>query len=152
MPALPPLDSWLWSKTDLGYSASAGNPGPLLIVSALLTSSPLSLVKGTTVDKPCGYHFFVPPTVIPISVGFVCTSCVCLVTQSWPTLCDPMDRSPPGSSVHGIFQARILEWVAIPFSRGIFLTQGSNQGLMHCRWILYYLIHQGSPAHLLLGS
>ena len=37
------------------------------------------------------------------------------------TLCDPMDCSPPGSSVHGIFQARILEWVAIPSSRGIFL-------------------------------
>ena len=40
------------------------------------------------------------------------------VTQSCPTLCDPMDCSPPGSLVHGIFQAWILEWVAIPFSRG----------------------------------
>ena len=40
------------------------------------------------------------------------------VAQSCPTLCDPMDCSPPGFSVHGIFQARILEWVAIPFSRG----------------------------------
>ena len=40
------------------------------------------------------------------------------VAQSCPTLCDPMDCSPPGSSVHGILQARILEWVAIPFSRG----------------------------------
>ena len=37
--------------------------------------------------------------------------------QSCPTLCDPMDCSPPVSSVHGILQARILEWVAIPFSR-----------------------------------
>ena len=41
-----------------------------------------------------------------------------LVTQSCPTLCDPMDCSPPGSSVHGILQARILEWVAMSFSRG----------------------------------
>ena len=41
-----------------------------------------------------------------------------LVAQSCPTLCDPMDSGPPGSSVHGTFQARILEWVAIPFSRG----------------------------------
>ena len=40
------------------------------------------------------------------------------VTQSCPTLCDPVDSSQPGSSVHGIFQARILEWVAISFSRG----------------------------------
>ena len=38
------------------------------------------------------------------------------VAQSCPTLCDPMDCSPPGSSVHGIFQARVLEWCAIAFS------------------------------------
>ena len=44
--------------------------------------------------------------------------CACLVTQSCPTLCDPMDCSPPGSSVHGILQARKLEWVAISFSNG----------------------------------
>ena len=44
--------------------------------------------------------------------------CVCLLTQSCPTLCGPMDWGPPGSSVHGIFQARTQEWVAIPFSRG----------------------------------
>ena len=37
--------------------------------------------------------------------------------QSCPTLSDPMDRSPPGSSVHGIFQARVLEWDAIAFSK-----------------------------------
>ena len=43
---------------------------------------------------------------------------IVLVTQACPTLCHPMDCSPPGSSVHGILQARILEWVAIPFSRG----------------------------------
>ena len=40
--------------------------------------------------------------------------------QSCRTLCDPMDHSPPGSSVQRILQARILEWVAMPFSRGIF--------------------------------
>ena len=40
------------------------------------------------------------------------------VTQSCLTLCDPMDCSLPGSSVHGIFQARVLEWVAVSFSRG----------------------------------
>ena len=115
------------------------------------------------------------------------------VTQSCLTLRNPMDCSPPGSSVHGIFQARvlawaaialvhgilqarILEWVAFPFSRGssqprikprsyalqvdslpakpqgkpkntgvgslsllqgVFPTQELNQGLLHCRWILY---------------
>ena len=41
---------------------------------------------------------------------------VVLITQLCPSLCDPMDYSLPGSSVHGILQARILEWVAMPFS------------------------------------
>ena len=59
-----------------------------------------------------------------------------------PTVCDPVDCSPPGSCVHGTLQARILEWVAI--SLGIFLTQESNLGLLHCRQILYHLSHQGS--------
>ena len=56
-----------------------------------------------------------------------------LVVGSCPTLCDLMDYSPPGSTVHEISQARILEWVAVPIFRGIFLTQGSNLGLLHCR-------------------
>ena len=58
------------------------------------------------------------------------------VAQSCPTLCDPMDCSLPGSSLHGILQARVLEWVAISFSRGIFPTQGSNPGLLHSRQTL----------------
>ena len=53
-----------------------------------------------------------------------------LVAQSCLSLCDPMDCSLPSSSVHRVLQARILEWVAIPFLlQGIFLTQGSNLGL-----------------------
>ena len=69
--------------------------------------------------------------------------CVCCAKslQSCLTLCNPMDCRVPGSSVHGILQARILEWVALSFSRGIFLTQGSNPGLLHCRQILYPLTH-----------
>ena len=51
--------------------------------------------------------------------GYTDTSvCVCSVTQLCPTLWDPVDCSLPGSSVHRIFQARILEWFAVPFSRG----------------------------------
>ena len=47
-------------------------------------------------------------------------------------LCDPMDHRLPGSSVHGILQARILEWVAMPsLLKGIFLTQGPNPGLLN---------------------
>ena len=106
------------------------------------------------------------------------------VAQSCLTLCDPVDCSPPGSSVHGVLQARALEWVAMPscgdlphpgieprspalqvdslpaeppwkpkntgvgrlsLLQGIFLTQESNQGLLHCRWILYQLSCQGNP-------
>ena len=62
-----------------------------------------------------------------------------LVAQLCPTLCDPMDCGPPGSSDNGIFQARILEWVAMPFFRGLFLSQGSNPGLPHCGQILYHM-------------
>ena len=66
--------------------------------------------------------------------------CCCLVAQSCPTLCDPTDCSPPGSSVHGISQARILEWVATSFpadlpNPGIGPT--SPASLLHCKWILY---------------
>ena len=49
--------------------------------------------------------------------------CVCLVAQSCLTLCDPLDCSPPDPSVHGIFQTRILEWVAISFSKGSFRSR-----------------------------
>ena len=54
----------------------------------------------------------------------------CSVTQLYLTLCTPMDRSPPGSSVHGIFLARILEWVAISSSRGS--SQHRNQTHVSC--------------------
>ena len=49
------------------------------------------------------------------------------VAQSYQTLCNPMDCSLPGSSIHGIFQASILEWVAIFFSRGISPTQDQTR-------------------------
>ena len=56
--------------------------------------------------------------------------------QSYPTLCDPSDCSPPDSSVHGVFQARILEWVLIP-SPGDLLDPGIKPRSLHCRQILY---------------
>ena len=62
--------------------------------------------------------------------------------QSCPTLWEPRDCSPPGSSVHGILQARILEWVAISFSRG---SSWLRDQTLHCRQILYCLSHQGRP-------
>ena len=67
------------------------------------------------------------------------------VAQSCPTLCDPMDCSLSGSSIHGIFQARVLEWIAISFSSGS--SQPRNRtwlGLPQYRQTLYRLSHQGS--------
>ena len=61
--------------------------------------------------------------------------------QSCSTLCDPMDYSPPGSSVHGILQARSSHSLL----QGFFPTQGLNPGLMHCGQILYCLSLQGIP-------
>ena len=64
-----------------------------------------------------------------------------VVVQSCLTLCDPMDYSAPGFSVHGFSQARILEWVAISFSRGSSWLRGQTQVSCIGRRILYCLIH-----------
>ena len=68
------------------------------------------------------------------------------VFQSWPTLCDPMDCISPGSSIHGIFSGKNTGVGCHFLLQGIFLTQGSNLGLLHCRQTLYHLSHKGSPA------
>ena len=112
--------------------------------------------------------------------------CVYLVVQLCLTVYDPIDCSLPGTSVHGILQVRILEWLLCPpgdlpnpgieprspalpadslpaeppgkckktgvgnlsLLQGIFLTQESNWGLLHCRRILYQLSYQGSSRYL----
>ena len=62
----------------------------------------------------------------------------CVSHQLRPTLCNPMDYSPPGSTVHGIFQARILDWVTIPFSRrSSLMIQWSNLGLLNYCCLLF---------------
>ena len=58
-----------------------------------------------------------------------------------------MDCSPPGSSVHGILLGKNTGVGCHFLLQGIFLTQGSNPGLLHCRQILYHLSHQGRPRH-----
>ena len=61
------------------------------------------------------------------------------VAQSCPTVCNPMDYR-----VHGILQARILVWVVHSLLQGIYPIQRSNPHILHCRWILYQLSHEGS--------
>ena len=92
---------------------------PLAVITSLKPSFSLSLYyrrtrsffrsffKSMFSENPLDHAFLAP----------VC-ACACSVTQSCLTLCDPMDCSLPGSSVHGIFQAGILECLAISFSRG----------------------------------
>ena len=82
----------------------------------------------------------IPPSPSPTESKSLFSRWKVKVLLSRVRLWDPMNYT-----VHGILQARILEWVAFPFSRGIFPTQGSNPGLQHCRRILYQLSHKGSP-------
>ena len=79
------------------------------------------------------------------------TNC-CLVAKSCPILCDPMDCSQPGSSVHGLSQARILEWVAIFFSGGSSWPRNWTGISYIGRWFFFLpLSHQGSPYILQIG-
>ena len=77
--------------------------------------------------------------------------CVCSIAQSCPTLWNPMDYSPPGSSVHEIFHARILEWILISSSRGS--SQPRDWTRMSCfgRQILYHLSHLGSCLSIIVS-
>ena len=75
-----------------------------------------------------------------------------LLTQFSLTLCDPMDCSPQGSSVHGISQARILGVGCHFLLRGIVQTQGLNPGLPHCRQILYCLSHWVGGPHSVINT
>ena len=70
---------------------------------------------------------------------------LCLITQLCLTLCNPVDCSPPGSSVHGDSPGKNTGVGCHALLQGIFLTQGSNPGLLNCRWLLYHLGPQGSP-------
>ena len=72
--------------------------------------------------------------------------------QSCPTLCDPMDCSPPGSSVHGTSEARRLEWIAISFSRGSSQPRDSTHiSCIFCMVRQESLSHQGSPNALIFA-
>ena len=75
---------------------------------------------------------------------YPCTALLCLVTQLFTTLCDLMECSPPGSSVHGDSPGKNTGLGCYAFLQGIFPTQALNPGLPHCRQILYHLRNQGS--------
>ena len=84
--------------------------------------------------------------------GTVCV-CICvLVAYSCPILCDPMDCSPPGSSVHGYSPGKNTGVGCCCLLQGIFQTQELSPGPPHCKWILYHLSHQGSPEGIMLSE
>ena len=72
-----------------------------------------------------------------------------LVSQLCPTLCDPMDCSPQGLSVHGDSPGKNTGVSCHVLLQGIFPTQGSIPSLLHCMQILYHLSYQGSPVKIL---
>ena len=130
-------------QTELVYSSQA-----------CVSASPLPWASCLHFDRPLGLQFFTykirdedktsnsktPQVCVCVGAGGVC-----LYAQLCLTLCDPMVCSPPGYSVHGILQARILEWVAISSSR--VSSQPWEWTQISCigRRILYQLSHPGSP-------
>ena len=98
---------------------------------------------------PSDCHSNPPPssqsTLLQTLLVCVLFVCVCVCVQLCLTLCHPMDCSPPGSSVHGILQARILEWVAMLSLQGIILTQWSNPSLLHWQVGSLSLVPPGKP-------
>ena len=78
-------------------------------------------------------------------IHHVCLCVLCFVAQPCPTLCNPMDCSLPGSSVHTDSRGKNTGVCCHALLQGIFPTQGSSPGLLHYRQILYHLSHQGSP-------
>ena len=84
-------------------------------------------------------------TISTLLISYVCVGAKSL--ELCLTLCNPMDWSPPGSPVHGVLQARILEWVAVPSSRGSSWPRDWTRiSYVSCigRWVLYHWRHLGS--------
>ena len=98
-------------------------------------------------DKWVLYHYWHLGGQIQIYTQAHTYSILCvLVAQSCPSLCVPMDCSPPRSSVLRILQARLLYWVVFS-SPGDFPNPGTNLDLLRCRQFIYHLSHQGSPTY-----
>ena len=85
----------------------------------------------------CGWQKGGPTNIVAHNVGLVSLSCL--------TLCNPMDCNLPGFFVHGDSPGKNTGEGCHALLQGIFPAQGSNPGLLHCRWILYQLSHKGSP-------
>ena len=100
------------SHLTLGDPVDSSQPGSSvhgISQARILEWVAISFSRGSSKPRDLTHVSWVFPVSPALAGGF-------FITESCPTLCDPVDCSPPGSSVHGILQARILEWVAISFS------------------------------------
>ena len=111
LPQLPLCYLWQWELVNDGEHMWRHKCPVLMLFLGLAVLYPnLNVTTSEVRDSACWEKQRVPwPRAVRKEV---------LVAQSWLTLCDPMGYSPPGPSVRGILQARILQWVAISFSRG----------------------------------
>ena len=129
---------WLCSKKAV-FTKTSSNQDPLE------TWTPYQLMSSFSFF----FFFLTPKKQNPSKIYWFAQAHVCLVTRSCPTLCDPMDLSLPGSSVHGDSPGKNTGVGCPAFVQGIFPTQGLNPGLPHCRWILCQLNHQESQYKLI---
>ena len=101
-------------------------------------------IEPTSLLSPVLEGWFVTTSATWEALTGIC-AVLCLVAQSCPTLCDPMDCSLPGSSVLRDSPGKNTGVGSLSLLQGNFLTQESNWGLLHCRWTLYQLSYQGNP-------
>ena len=134
---LPASLFWQWSRClwRLCQGTSSGACGP-----GCLCTNHTPLLNNTVMAS--GFSIRAASEVCVSLCVLYCLDC--LVAQSCPTLCDPMDCSSPGSSVRGISQARILEWVVISFSRGSSWPRDQTRVSCTGKWVLLLLSHWGS--------
>ena len=103
---------------------------PLIVLSAFQLNTRQSKPSYKKNWKNSGSKYMTPSICIYFESKYMLDFVYVLVAQACPTLCNPMDCSPPGSSIHGILQAWIQEWVAISLSRGS--SQPRNQSWVSC--------------------
>ena len=123
------------SWTQLKRLSSSSNDYPVSVISTLLC---WPFVKNNWNNNSKHICMAFPGSRQSLNTSYV--GSFWILSQSCPTLWDPMDCNSPASSVHGISQIRILQWVALSYPRGILPTQGSNSSLLRLlHWQAYSL-------------
>ena len=148
VPLLWVFSFWNFPSNFLSCGSSGRKNTGFLLESLLVTTRAWLRLDAIKTETQTGLFIFSEKTSSQFFLDGLSPVHLCVsVTQLCPILCDLMDHNPSSSSVHGILQARILEWATIPFSRG------SSQPRDHTQvsWIadiLYHSSHQGSPSLL----